>query len=119
MRGSLWHAYRADPLSAEGGREAHLDAVKLTMPTGLIGVGRRQVYRLLDAFQARGPDGLISRERGRPVFGSLDQEVTPVAGHFNCGHSPPRAKTSRLPTWLAAVTMPSASIRSIIRAARL
>jgi hypothetical protein len=23
--------------------------------TGLIGVGRRQVYRLLDAFQARGP----------------------------------------------------------------
>jgi Helix-turn-helix domain len=87
--------------------------------TGLIGVGRRQVYRLLDAFQARGPDGLISRKRGRPVFGSLDQEMTPVAGHFNCGHSPPRAKTSRLPTWLAAVTMPSASIRSIIRAARL
>ena len=31
----------------------------------------------------------------------------------------PRANTSRLPTWLAAVTMPSASIRSIIRAARL
>jgi len=62
------------------------------MPTGLIGVGRRQVYRLLDAFQARGPDGLISRERGRPVFGSLDQEMTPVAGHFNCGHSPPLDK---------------------------
>jgi hypothetical protein len=41
--------------------------------TGLIGVGRRQVYRLLDAFQARGPDDLISRKRGRPVFGSLDR----------------------------------------------
>jgi transposase len=34
--------------------------------TGLIGVGRRQMYRLLDAFRARGPDGLISRKRGRP-----------------------------------------------------
>jgi transposase len=34
--------------------------------TGLIGVGQRQIYRLLDAFQARGPDGLISRKRGRP-----------------------------------------------------
>ena len=34
--------------------------------TGLIGVGRRQMYRLLDAFRARGPDGVISRKRGRP-----------------------------------------------------
>src|SRR6516165_10261203 len=33
---------------------------------GLMGVGRRQVYRLLDAFQAHGPDGIISRKRGRP-----------------------------------------------------
>src|SRR5438132_515264 len=31
--------------------------------TGLIGVGRRQIYRLLDAFRARGPDGLISRKQ--------------------------------------------------------
>jgi hypothetical protein len=34
--------------------------------TGLFGVGRRQVYRLLDAFPACGPDGLISRKRGGP-----------------------------------------------------
>jgi hypothetical protein len=34
--------------------------------TGLIGVGRRQVYRLLDALRAAGPEGLISRKRGRP-----------------------------------------------------
>jgi hypothetical protein len=33
--------------------------------TGLIGVGRRQVYRLVDAFRAGGPDGLISCKRGR------------------------------------------------------
>src|SRR6476660_7881575 len=32
---------------------------------GLIGVGRRQIYRLMDAFRARGADGLISRKRGR------------------------------------------------------
>jgi hypothetical protein len=34
--------------------------------TGLIGVGRRQIYRLLDAFRVHGADGLISRKRGRP-----------------------------------------------------
>ena len=33
--------------------------------TGLIGVSRRQIYRLLNAFRARGADGLISRKRGR------------------------------------------------------
>ena len=34
--------------------------------TGLIGVGRRQIYRLLQTFRADGPDGVISRKRGRP-----------------------------------------------------
>src|SRR5437870_8260568 len=34
--------------------------------TGLIGVGRRQIYRLLETFRAHGPDGLISRKRGGP-----------------------------------------------------
>src|ERR1700680_4984674 len=34
--------------------------------TGLIGVGRRQIYRLLEAFRAHGADGVISRKRGNP-----------------------------------------------------
>ena len=34
--------------------------------TGLIGVGRRQIYRLLQAFRDDGADGLISRKRGGP-----------------------------------------------------
>src|ERR1700751_3864597 len=34
--------------------------------TGLIGVGRRQIYQLLQAFRADGADGLISRKRGGP-----------------------------------------------------
>lgn len=32
----------------------------------LMGLQRRQVYRLLDAFRARGPDALISKRRGKP-----------------------------------------------------
>jgi hypothetical protein len=32
----------------------------------LMGMGRRQVYRLLDAFRAHGPDALISKRRGKP-----------------------------------------------------
>ena len=39
--------------------------------TGLLGVGRRQVYQLLDSFRACGPDGLISRKRGGPSNRSL------------------------------------------------
>src|SRR5580700_11979807 len=46
--------------------------------TGLIGVGRRQIYRLLQAFRADGPDGLISRKRGGPsnrALGSVFRET--------------------------------------------
>src|SRR5947209_1163513 len=46
--------------------------------TGLLGVGRRQVYRLLDAFRAGGPEGLISGNRGRPsnrALGSVFRET--------------------------------------------
>ena len=35
VRGSPLYAYRAAPLSTERGREAHLDSVKLTMPSWL------------------------------------------------------------------------------------
>jgi transposase len=32
----------------------------------LMGLQRRQVYRLLDAFRSQGPDALISKRRGKP-----------------------------------------------------
>lgn len=32
----------------------------------LMGMGRRQTYRLLAAFRARGADALVSKRRGRP-----------------------------------------------------
>jgi len=32
----------------------------------LMGMGRRQVYRLLGAFQAHGADALVSKRRGKP-----------------------------------------------------
>jgi molybdenum-dependent DNA-binding transcriptional regulator ModE len=31
-----------------------------------LGLGRRQVYRLVQRFEAYGPAGLVSRKRGRP-----------------------------------------------------
>src|SRR6267154_5154885 len=46
--------------------------------TGLIGVGRRQIYRLLQAFRGHGPDGVISRKRGGPsnrALGSVFRET--------------------------------------------
>ena len=46
--------------------------------TGLLGVGRRQIYRLLQAFRAGGADGLISRKRGGPsnrALGSVFRET--------------------------------------------
>jgi len=32
----------------------------------LIGLGRRQIFRLLEGLRASGPSGLISKHRGRP-----------------------------------------------------
>ena len=46
--------------------------------TGLIGVGRRQIYRLLEAFRAHGADGVISRKRGNRsnrALGSVFRET--------------------------------------------
>ena len=52
--------------------------------TGLIGVGRRQIYRLMQAFRAEGPDGLISRKRGGPsnrALGSVFRETVLAIVH--------------------------------------
>jgi hypothetical protein len=45
-----------------------LDRRRLTIAAAaqLLGLGRRQVFRLLKAYRAEGPPGLISRRRGRP-----------------------------------------------------
>src|SRR5207245_4273965 len=62
--------------------------------TGLIGVGRRQMYRLLDAFRARGPDGV---SRWSPMR-------EPVSTHSTAPspHGPrPRHMGRALATWAA------------------
>jgi hypothetical protein len=45
-----------------------LDGGRITAAraAGLIGVGERQVFRLLKAYRTRGAEGLVSRRRGRP-----------------------------------------------------
>src|SRR3954449_9213721 len=45
-----------------------LDAGRITAAQAvrLIGVGERQVFRLLKAYRASGAEGLVSRRRGRP-----------------------------------------------------
>jgi Helix-turn-helix domain len=43
--------------------------LSVEVATGLIGVGRRQIYRLLDAFRVHGADGLISGKVSRPESG--------------------------------------------------
>jgi hypothetical protein len=67
--------------------------------TGLIGVGRRQIYRLLQAFHADGPDGLISRKRGGPSNGhAQDCRNADPAGHQHdaCRRRIEREMVSRL-----------------------
>src|SRR3954451_5928203 len=46
-----------------------LDAGRITAAQAvrLIGVGERQVFRLLKAYRASGAEGLVSRRRGRPA----------------------------------------------------
>ena len=61
--------------------------------TGLLGVGRRQVYRLLDAFRACGPDGLISRKRGGPSNRALGAVFRETVLAIVC--EPPSAQPRR------------------------
>jgi hypothetical protein len=42
------------------------DRLTLDAAATLMGLGRRQIYRLRQAFSAGGPAGLVSRKRGRP-----------------------------------------------------
>ncbi len=53
--------------------------------TGLIGVGRRQIYRLLDAFRIQGADGLImsyagASTRSRPIGSPCSDAETNSSG---------------------------------------
>jgi transposase len=45
----------------------------------LLGVGERQVFRLLRAYRARGAEGLVSRRRGRPSNRRRPDEVREAA----------------------------------------
>jgi hypothetical protein len=42
------------------------DRLTVDAAATLMGLGRRQIYRLCRAFSADGPAGLASRKRGRP-----------------------------------------------------
>jgi hypothetical protein len=53
-----------------------------------MGVCRRQVYRLLERYQASGPDGLVSWKRGRPSNRAFkaelrDQVISLVREHYH------------------------------------
>ena len=42
------------------------DRIGVSEAATLIGLGRRQVFRLAKVFRQRGPTGLVSRRRGKP-----------------------------------------------------
>jgi len=58
-----------------------LDEGRITavQAAGLIGVGERQVFRLLKAYRTRGAEGLVSRRRGRPGNRRYRDEVREAA----------------------------------------
>src|SRR3954452_9526439 len=49
-----------------GARRPRRGRITAARAAGLIGVGERQVFRLLKAYRASGAEGLGSRRRGRP-----------------------------------------------------
>jgi len=42
------------------------DRIRVSEAATLIGLGRRQVFRLAQVFRRRGPTALVSRRRGKP-----------------------------------------------------
>jgi transposase len=53
--------------------------ISAAQAAGLIGVGERQVFRLLKAYRMRGAEGLASRRRGRPSNRRYREEVREAA----------------------------------------
>jgi hypothetical protein len=53
--------------------------IKVAEATTLMGLGRRQVYRLAKAYHHRGPAALVSRRRGRPSNRSYPADVRATA----------------------------------------
>src|SRR4030043_372967 len=45
----------------------------------MLGVSSRQIRRLLQAYKARGPSGLVSRRRGKPSNNQLDPQIVQKA----------------------------------------
>ena len=54
--------------------------IKIAEAATLMGLGRRQVFRLAKAYAQRGPEALVSRKRGRPSNRCLP------CGFARCGH---------------------------------
>ena len=53
--------------------------IKMTEAASLMGLGRRQVYRLARAYLLRGPAALVSRRRGKPSNRSYASDVRATA----------------------------------------
>ena len=47
-------------------RDLTAGRIKVTAASTLMGLGRRQVFRLAKAYARHGPEALVSRRRGRP-----------------------------------------------------
>ena len=47
-------------------RDLAEDRIRVSEAATLMGLGRRQVFRLAKAFRQRGPAALVSRRRGKP-----------------------------------------------------
>jgi hypothetical protein len=62
--------------------------LRATDAARLLGLRRRQIYRLLDRMRAEGPAGLVSRKRGQPSNRRYDEDfrervVTIVREHYH------------------------------------
>src|ERR1700688_4461380 len=53
--------------------------IKITEAATLMGLGRRQVFRLAKAYAQRGPEALVSRKRGRPSNHSYPADLHDAA----------------------------------------
>lgn len=69
-------------LDVQSGRLRVEDAAQL------IGLGRRQIFRLLNNIQASGPAGLISKRRGRPSNRHLPRRTGNWRWHWCVGAMP-------------------------------
>src|SRR6267154_2363517 len=88
--------------------------IKITEAARLMGLGRRQVFRLAKAYAQRGPAALVSRKRGRPSNHAYPADLRDAAIGLIRERYPEGGSSAAVPPRLFGRVDPDRRIRTLV-----